>query len=128
MQVTFWGTRGSIATPGPETVRFGGNTPCVSVRLREGPLLVLDAGTGLRKLGQAAECEGECSYALFVSHGHWDHIQGFPFFAPAYRKTCDICIIGGPGGTAHLEQMLSDQMEQEYFPVQFRRNAGQDLV
>jgi len=119
MQVTFWGTRGSIATPGAETVRFGGNTACVSVKLRAGPLLILDAGTGVRHLGQAAHCETECSFALLLSHGHWDHIQGFPFFAPAYRKGCDIRIIAGPGGTRHLSQILSDQMERDYFPVQF---------
>lgn len=118
MQVTFWGTRGSIPSPGAATVRYGGNTPCVSVRLAQGPLLILDAGTGLRGLGQSPEVESDCAFILLLSHGHWDHIQGFPFFAPAYRRGCGIHIIGGPGGTQHLEQVLSDQMERTYFPVQ----------
>ncbi len=121
MQVTFWGTRGSIPVPGPNTVRYGGNTACVSIRLASGPLLVLDAGTGIRALGNAPEMHEECSVALLLSHGHWDHIQGFPFFAPGYRDTCRIQVIGGPGGTNCLKQLLSDQMEQSYFPVQLEQ-------
>lgn len=121
MLVTFWGTRGSIPVPGPSTVRYGGNTPCVSIRLASGPLLVLDSGTGIRALGNAPESSEECSFALLLSHGHWDHIQGFPFFAPGYRDTCRIQVIGGPGGTNCLKQLLSDQMEQSYFPVQLEQ-------
>ena len=125
MLVTFWGTRGSIPVPGPSTIRYGGNTPCVSVRLASGPLLVLDAGTGIRALGNAPEMSTECSFALLLSHGHWDHIQGFPFFAPGYRDTCRIQVFGGPGGTNCLKQLLSDQMEHSYFPVQFEQLQAQ---
>lgn len=121
MQVTFWGTRGSIPAPGPTTVRYGGNTPCVSIRLASGPLLVLDAGTGIRALGNAPGMSSECSFALLLSHGHWDHIQGFPFFAPGYRDTCRIQVFGGPGGTYHLKQLLSNQMVKSYFPVQLEQ-------
>lgn len=122
MEVTFWGTRGSIATPGPTTVRYGGNTACVSVRPREGPLLVLDAGTGIRLLGQQIEAwrgspAEQTEIVLLLSHGHWDHIQGFPFFAPAYDRRYRIQILGASSGTKHLHQMLSDQMERTYFPV-----------
>ena len=80
MQVRFWGTRGSIATPGPTTLRYGGNTSCVEVRLEDGALLIFDAGTGLRALGQALLAHpGPVRAHLFLSHTHWDHIQGLPF-------------------------------------------------
>lgn len=117
MQVTFWGTRGSIAAPGPDTVRYGGNTACVSVHLERGSPLVLDAGTGIRALGQAFVATGIKEMILCLSHAHWDHIQGFPFFAPAYHKECRIRVLGCPTGTKRLKQILSDQMEHTYFPV-----------
>jgi len=117
MQITFWGTRGSTAAPGRETVRYGGNTACVSVQLADGPLLLLDAGTGIRALGQAIANENPSELTLLLSHGHWDHIQGFPFFAPAYQNGCHIRVLGCPTGTKRLKQVLSDQMERTYFPV-----------
>src|SRR5919108_4631592 len=84
MQVTFWGTRGSIAAPGPTTMRYGGNTSCVEVRLDDGTLIIFDAGTGIRALGQALLAQGGLVRTyLFLSHAHWDHIQGLPFFIPA---------------------------------------------
>src|SRR5579859_2755320 len=107
MHVTFWGTRGSIPAPGSDTVRYGGNTACVSVRLAQGPLLLLDAGTGIRALGHALAAEGQRDITLLLSHGHWDHIQGFPFFAPAYHKDCHIRVLGCPTGTKRLRQILS---------------------
>ena len=80
MQVRFWGTRGSIATPGPTTLRYGGNTSCVEGRLEDGALLIFDAGTGLRALGHALLAHpGPVRAHLFLSHTHWDHIQGLPF-------------------------------------------------
>ena len=90
MEVTFWGVRGSIPAPGPGTVRYGGNTACVSVRTSEGALLVLDCGTGARNLGLALLADdsrdplaaGRGEAAILLSHAHWDHIQGFPFFGP----------------------------------------------
>jgi phosphoribosyl 1,2-cyclic phosphodiesterase len=119
MKVTFWGTRGSIASPGPDTVRYGGNTSCVDVRAG-GHVLVFDAGTGLRPLGLAlAEAFNErpLTIHLFISHTHWDHIQGFPFFVPAYKPETTIHVYGAPGQGRSLEKILRGQMEADYFPV-----------
>ncbi len=87
LRVRFWGTRGSIPTPGSNTVRYGGNTPCVEVRTEGGWLIILDAGTGIRELGRnllersnGAPIQGD----IFLTHAHWDHIQGIPFFAPIF--------------------------------------------
>ncbi|MBF0171579.1 MAG: MBL fold metallo-hydrolase, partial [Nitrospinae bacterium] len=83
MEIQFWGVRGSIPSPGPDTAQFGGNTPCVSVHVPGQPLIVLDAGTGIRKLGMSLMKKQEQNQIyLFLSHTHWDHIQGLPFFIP----------------------------------------------
>jgi phosphoribosyl 1,2-cyclic phosphodiesterase len=118
MQVTFWGTRGSIAAPGPGTMRYGGNTSCVEVRLDNGTLIIFDAGTGIRGLGNTllAQPEPVCA-KLFLSHMHWDHIQGLPFFAPAYVAGTELCILGPRVGPLSLEQSICDQMRSPYFPV-----------
>jgi phosphoribosyl 1,2-cyclic phosphodiesterase len=93
MRVTFYGVRGSIPTPGPSTVRYGGNTVCVEVRLADGSCIVLDAGTGLRTLGQDLAREGfTAPIHLFVTHSHWDHIMGLPFFGPVYMKESTIVL------------------------------------
>ena len=87
MQVTFWGTRGSIAAPGPRTVRYGGNTSCVEIRADDGTLIVCDSGTGIRELGMHLLAKQEEVHGhVFFSHTHWDHIQGWPFFLPAFMK------------------------------------------
>ena len=120
IEVQFWGTRGSIPTPGPSTVAYGGNTSCVEVRLGE-RLFFLDAGTGLRPLGldllrrfAARPIEAR----LLVSHTHWDHIQGFPFFAPAYGKDHRFEIYGPPGIDRTFEKLIRGQMDHHYFPVE----------
>ena len=118
MRVKFWGVRGSIPVPGASSLRYGGNTPCVTVELSHGPLVVLDAGTGIRELGVALNRRDEpADLILLLSHGHWDHIQGFPFFSPAYRPSTKIDVRGCPTETEHLRRMLSDVMEQVHFPV-----------
>src|SRR5258706_9263419 len=87
MRVTFYGVRGSCPTPGPDTVRYGGNPSCVEVRLADGTVVILDGGTGIRNLGNQLLAEGiEAPLHLLVTHVHWDHILGIPFFAPIYRK------------------------------------------
>jgi phosphoribosyl 1,2-cyclic phosphodiesterase len=119
MRVRFWGTRGSIATPGPRTLGYGGNTACVEMRCGS-DLLIFDAGTGIRELGAALaqEAHGEpLTVHLFISHTHWDHIQGFPFFLPAYQPTTTIHVYGSPGQGRSLERILRGQMDSDYFPV-----------
>ncbi len=119
MRVQFWGTRGSIATPGPSTVRYGGNTSCVSVNTRSGSLLVLDAGTGLRGLGLALmESDSKVRRGhLLIGHTHWDHIQGFPFFAPFFEPDWQWDVYAPRGFGASLRETLAGQMQYEYFPV-----------
>src|SRR5678815_2185172 len=113
MRVRFWGTRGSIATPGPHTIGYGGNTACVEMRCGD-DLLIFDAGTGIRELGAALmqEADGRpLTIHLFISHTHWDHIQGFPFFLPAYQATTAIHVYGSPGQGRSLERILRGQMD-----------------
>jgi phosphoribosyl 1,2-cyclic phosphodiesterase len=118
-RVTFWGTRGSIPTPGPDTARYGGNTPCLSVEGPAGDLVILDAGTGIRKLGRLLEQTGETGLRaeILLSHTHWDHIQGLPFFAPFFRPGNQITIRGAPQGGVPLADILRQQMHPIVFPV-----------
>jgi phosphoribosyl 1,2-cyclic phosphodiesterase/CheY-like chemotaxis protein len=119
MSVRFWGTRGSIAAPGPGTTRYGGNTSCVELRCG-GEILIFDAGTGIRPLGEALQREFEgrsITVHLFISHTHWDHIQGFPFFMPAYQTTSTINVYGPSGQGRPLVKLLRGQMDPDYFPV-----------
>lgn len=119
MKVKFWGTRGSIPMPGKNTVRYGGNTPCVEVRLRGDDLVILDAGTGIRGLGDALMARGESVKAyIVISHPHWDHIQGIPFFKPLFISGNEFTIIGGQTKGLTLRRVISDQMDTVYFPIQ----------
>jgi len=120
--VTFWGVRGSIPTPGPTTVRYGGNTSCIEVRA-EGQIIILDAGTGLRLLGRKLvdEFHGQpLTATLLLTHTHWDHIQGLPFFLPVYNPMTEIRILGYEGARHGLENMLASQMESPFFPIGLR--------
>jgi len=119
IRVTFWGVRGSIAAPGRDTIRYGGNTPCVTVQHRDSTL-ILDAGTGIRRLGNIlqAEARGEALEAhLLITHTHWDHIQGFPFFVPAYVPGNRVHVYGPRSVSKPLARVLRGQMDAEYFPV-----------
>src|SRR5512147_1097412 len=111
-RVRFWGVRGSIATPGPATVYYGGNTSCVEVRV-EGQIIILDAGTGLRRLGRQlmSEFGGQpLDLTLLLTHTHWDHIQGLPFFEPVYQRQNRLRILGYEGARHGLETVLAGQM------------------
>lgn len=116
MRITFWGVRGSIPSPGPETVGVGGNTSCVEVEAGEARL-VFDGGTGLRLLGKRMLKEMPFTAHLFFSHVHWDHIQGFPFFDPAFVPGNVIHLYGGNNVSRTLEETLAGQMDHPNFPV-----------
>jgi len=122
MQVRFWGTRGSIAAPGPNTARYGGNTSCVEVRASDGTVIILDCGTGARELGLHLErtMQQPIRLHLFIGHTHWDHIQGFPFFVPAFLPGSELNIYAPIGFQRGLEDAMAGQMEYSYFPVKMR--------
>lgn len=114
MEICPWGTRGSIPSPGPSTVRYGGNTSCVEVRLRDGTLIIIDAGSGIRPLGAAY---GPCEATLLLSHYHWDHIQGLPFFLSAYSSESSIHVYGGEFNDLKPDEILAEQMYTPFFPA-----------
>lgn len=119
MKVKLWGTRGSIPVPGAETVKYGGNTTCVEVTFDDNTFFVIDAGIGIRKLGQSLFERKIHHVNLYITHSHWDHIQGFPFFKPAFNSKNSINIYGCPPTYRKLQDILTNQMEYEYFPVKF---------
>jgi phosphoribosyl 1,2-cyclic phosphodiesterase len=120
MIVRFWGVRGSIPVPGPQTLHFGGNTSCIEVRCGE-KLVILDGGTGLRLLGEQLKREGITGGIFLFSHAHWDHIQGFPFFLPAYDPKARFEILGGETVGESLREALTRQMQPPNFPVRLRQ-------
>jgi phosphoribosyl 1,2-cyclic phosphodiesterase len=129
-RITFWGVRGSVPTPGPATVRYGGNTSCVEVRA-DGQIIILDAGTGIRPLGLelAREFNGEpMDLTLLITHTHWDHIQGFPFFLPAYQPKNTIRVLGYEGARKGLGSTLAGQMESPYFPIALQQMPGNVVI
>jgi phosphoribosyl 1,2-cyclic phosphodiesterase len=129
MFVKFWGTRGSLPTPGSKTRRFGGNTACVELRVDD-TLLICDAGTGIRELGLEVmrRNKGSITGHLFFSHAHWDHIQGFPFFTPLYPAGNTFYVYGRHAGDDRFFRLLSGQMDSaDYFPVSFSELGAQIL-
>lgn len=118
MKIRFWGVRGSFPVPGPDTVRVGGNTPCVEIHTLERETVILDAGMGIRRLGMdlAQRTSERMIAVLLFSHTHWDHIQGLPFFAPARLRHNRLVIMGQRRVDKHLEQILAGQMSDAYLP------------
>ena len=119
MRIKLWGTRGSVPSPGPETIRYGGNTSCVQVTLSDGSMLALDAGTGIRSLGLALQQEATRLHIL-LTHLHLDHIQGLVFFAPAFRPQTEIVIWGPASPEASLRDRLARYISAPLSPVEVR--------
>jgi phosphoribosyl 1,2-cyclic phosphodiesterase len=118
MRITFWGVRGSIPTPGVSTVKYGGNTACIELHLDNGKLIILDAGTGIRDLGnELVKQGGKVRSHILITHLHWDHIQGFPFFKPAYVAGNELTIVGPDVKGSKLADLFAGQMNKIYFPV-----------
>jgi phosphoribosyl 1,2-cyclic phosphodiesterase len=126
MRIRFWGVRGSIAAPGPDTASVGGNTSCVEVRCGQ-TLIILDAGTGIRRLGEGLIGDprtGGIDATVLLSHLHWDHIQGLPFFVPAYLPSSRLSIAGTAHGVMSLRDALAHQMTAPVFPVRLAELAA----
>jgi len=123
--IKFWGVRGSIPTPGPSTVRYGGNTPCIEMRLSDDKFFILDAGSGLRELGLNLLKSGKNLQAhLFISHMHWDHIQGIPFFVPALLPGNEFIFHGAEDPSKSLKDILENQMNPINFPITMEQMAS----
>jgi phosphoribosyl 1,2-cyclic phosphodiesterase len=127
MQITFWGVRGSYPVPGAATVRYGGQTSCVEIRSESGGCLIVDAGTGLRALGQKLSREGGVprQFHVLLSHVHWDHIQGLPFFEPAYIPGNRIAVYALLTAADELDQVIGGITRHEFFPMPLERVPAQ---
>jgi phosphoribosyl 1,2-cyclic phosphodiesterase len=119
MKVKFWGVRGSIACPGPKTVRYGGNTTCIEIRTDDNELIILDAGTGIFQLSQALLSELPVTANVLITHSHWDHIQGLPLFIPNFIPGNTLRLHGGfdPVSGKGIEQVMAVQLQYSFFPV-----------
>jgi phosphoribosyl 1,2-cyclic phosphodiesterase len=116
MIITFYGVRGSTPTPGPTTVKYGGNTSCVHLQMNNGQDIIFDAGTGMRILGMDLMKKPD-PISIILSHGHWDHIQGYPFFVPIYQPDREIDVFTTAQSAQTLLESLSNQMEGINFPI-----------
>jgi len=120
VKVTIWGCRGSLASPGPETVRFGGQTSCVTVHLSDGSLLILDAGTGIRRLGMALGHDHPERIDIFITHLHTDHIEGLRFFDPIWDPSVELNVWGPPSPIRELRSRIAPYFAPPFFPVHLR--------
>ena len=131
MLIRFWGVRGAIPAPGPETNRYGGNTSCVSVVGRKGQLVILDMGTGVMRLGHTLLTgemgKGQGFASVLLSHAHWDHIQGFPFFPPVFVPGNRFHVYGNAHSSDLLEGILEGQMNPHFSPIYTLKNLGSNI-
>ena len=125
MKVTCWGSRGSIPVSGAEYVKYGGDTTCMEITSTAGDVIVIDAGTGMRRLGNKLLAEGKRTYSLLLTHAHWDHLMGFPFFKPIYFKETTINLYGCAYVQESVKHMISRAMVAPYFPVDFGQLAAE---
>jgi phosphoribosyl 1,2-cyclic phosphodiesterase len=119
MYIKCWGSRGSIPVSGKEYIKYGGDTTCIEIRTKDDRLIIVDAGTGIRRLGNQLIEEGRYSYDIIFTHAHWDHLMGFPFFKPLYVKRTTIHMQGCPFAQKYVETMLTRVMSQPNFPVRY---------
>ena len=117
MDIRCWGSRGSIPVSGMEYVKYGGDTTCIEIRTRDDRIIIVDAGTGIRRLGNQLLEEGRFAYDIIFTHAHWDHLMGFPFFKPLYLKETEIRLQGCPFAQSFVETMISRVMSPPNFPV-----------
>lgn len=122
LTLKYWGTRGTLPVPGADSLRYGGNTSCVTLEAKGEPLLIFDAGSGIKKLSDylMAEHKGQLTAKILVTHPHWDHINALPFFAPLYVQGNEIEIMGSPHGDVNTLKIMTAQMDDLYFPVTIR--------
>jgi phosphoribosyl 1,2-cyclic phosphodiesterase len=119
MKITCWGARGSIAVSGKDYVKYGGDTTCVEVRSKNNDIIILDAGTGMRCLGNKLLASNERDLSILFTHAHWDHLMGFPFFKPIYMKGTSIAMYGCPYAQKSVKAMIGNTMVAPYFPVDY---------
>ncbi len=121
MQIRFWGVRGSIPTPGPDTVKYGGNTSCIDVLTADRQSIIIDAGSGIRQLGKVLKREYPKRVVgnILISHTHWDHIQGFPFFEPVFDRQNRFVLVGQKRVDRRLEEILAGQIVEPYMPFSY---------
>ncbi len=119
MQITCWGARGSVPVSGSDYLKYGGDTTCIEVRSNNNDVVIIDAGTGIRKLGNRLVASGETNLNILFTHAHWDHLMGFPFFKPIYSNKTTIKMYGCAYTQHSIEKVLSKSMIAPYFPVDF---------
>jgi len=122
IDMTFWGIRGTLPVPGQKTIRYGGNTSCVSLEFPKGSLFIFDAGTGIKSLSDHLETQNrsQIEAKIFISHPHWDHINALPFFTPLYKQGNEFEIMGPAHGDISIRELISGQMDGVYFPIEIK--------
>ena len=119
MHIKCWGSRGSIPVSGKEYIKYGGDTTCIELRTKSNDIIIIDAGTGIRRLGNQLIDEGRYEYHFIFTHAHWDHLMGFPFFKPLYHKHTEIRIHGCPFPDQFVKNIISRVLEPPHFPVRY---------